>query len=390
MLLNQVYSKINEPIPSSPFLQQNEVKITDILNDIVTSYLKGQEKVWKSNPRLYNNRKPYEMMIRNVFTRKSILMSFDVEAWEKDTNIVTEIGVAIYDPKLGGGMGFGIVPTIFQIHTRIRESLELKNGEYVPDHVDNFNGGVTLVLGQDETGIFLQSLIDFFFGTDQPQKEMQYISRSYLVGHGLKGDIKWLTMLGVKLPENILTIDTSELMKVTHGQSPVGLARALNYLDIPHNFLHNAGNDAYYTLLLALKLCDPYVRMKMNLDVCLVKEMTEEEKRQNKRMKEKKKLERQRARLEEEANSLTGIDILALFMDESTIEEKRKLESEKMAAREAEIRERMRLKSEKLKKKIATCNDAELKELRTATQAIQFVFDKEALQEIDANESDVA
>ena len=36
--------------------------------------------------------------------------------------------------------------------------------------------------------------------------------------------------------------------------------------DIPHAFLHNAGNDAYYTLVLALRLCDPQSRALSTLD----------------------------------------------------------------------------------------------------------------------------
>ncbi|PYD23700.1 hypothetical protein DND58_29880 [Pseudomonas syringae pv. pisi] len=44
-------------------------------------------------------------------------------------------------------------------------------------------------------------------------------------------------------------------------------------LGIPHANLHNAANDAYYTLLASFALCDPVQRQQLNLD-CFMRDLT--------------------------------------------------------------------------------------------------------------------
>lgn len=44
------------------------------------------------------------------------------------------------------------------------------------------------------------------------------------------------------------------------------LKDSLRLVRQPFAFLHNAGNDAYYTLLLCLALADPFYRMASEID----------------------------------------------------------------------------------------------------------------------------
>ena len=81
-----------------------------------------------------------------------------------------------------------------------------------------------------------------------------------LVGHGLSGDIKSLRHLGIDiygLPNMCETVDTkdlhSHLRKTDNG---VSIKSLLSEFGLPYRYLHNAGNDAVYTMqaLLAIIL----------------------------------------------------------------------------------------------------------------------------------------
>lgn len=70
-----------------------------------------------------------------------------------------------------------------------------------------------------------------------------------LVGHSLKNDIDFLRKLNFHLdnvPNIILKIDTQNV--ATPKKRAVGLKKLLVALDIESTQLHNAGNDAAYTL----------------------------------------------------------------------------------------------------------------------------------------------
>lgn len=65
---------------------------------------------------------------------------------------------------------------------------------------------------------------------------------------------------------NCTSIDTAAVLNLTHGQQLPSLKDALRLVLQPFAFLHNAGNDAYYTLLLCLALADPFYRMAAEID----------------------------------------------------------------------------------------------------------------------------
>lgn len=194
-----------------------------------------------------------------MFGRTSTLFALDIEAWELNTQIVTEIGIAIYDPR---DQQVSLVPSTIQIHIRIKEHLDKTNGRYVPNHARNFNGNITYIMSQADAALFTQSLVNYYFC-----KVRQSGFSTFLVGHNLKGDIKWMNSIGVLFPSEYSTIDTNSLCRITHGKTNISLRKALEAVEIPYAYLHNAGNDAYYTLLLAMKLCDPQSRTRYSLDV---------------------------------------------------------------------------------------------------------------------------
>ncbi|KAM9928741.1 hypothetical protein OXX59_001649 [Metschnikowia pulcherrima] len=194
--------------------------------------------------------------MERVYTRCSVLFCVDVEAWEQDHDKVTEIGIAIYDPR---DQELSLAPNIKTFHMVIIENEHLRNGNYVPDNSKKFCCGKSWRFTEDQASWFLQSLIDHYFDPD-------YEMHCSLVGHDLKGDLQWLNRLGVRIAPNVRKLDTQTVFAYTHGRDGASLKKALTTVRQPYAFLHNAGNDAYYTVMLALKLCDPGVRGLVGID----------------------------------------------------------------------------------------------------------------------------
>lgn len=72
------------------------------------------------------------------------------------------------------------------------------------------------------------------------------------VGHDLGQDTRYMYKVGVdieKLASSIDQVDTQRLHKAWKDlDQPRSLGRVLDDLGLEHQFLHNAGNDAMYTL----------------------------------------------------------------------------------------------------------------------------------------------
>lgn len=81
-------------------------------------------------------------------------------------------------------------------------------------------------------------------------------SNVVLVGHDIIGDTKSLRYLGVdiyRIPNLLEIIDTKDVHShFTQSDNGTRLSNALRSFNIDYRFLHNAGNDAMYTLQLLL------------------------------------------------------------------------------------------------------------------------------------------
>ncbi|KAF3985323.1 hypothetical protein FT663_05116 [Candidozyma haemuli var. vulneris] len=183
------------------------------------------------------------------------LICIDVEAHERDHSKITEVGVAIYTPAESRG---SIVPYIRSVHMIIAENQHLRNKSYVPDHMYNYNGGKSLLMTLDEAAEAIQRSINQLSGDDIGQGIC-------IVGHGMEHDLEWLDQMGVEI--GIADkFDTQDFLHLTHQGRYSSLEFALRLVRQPYAFLHNAGNDAYYTLLLALCLGDPLYRIPAQID----------------------------------------------------------------------------------------------------------------------------
>lgn len=190
--------------------------------------------------------------MRTVYLRKTPLISFDVEAYERSLEKVTEIGISVYDPQI---LSDSILPMIKNIHLIIKENIRLNNHRFCPNNKDRFMGGESYVVGKTNAAHIMSQIIREYVGN----------RNGAFVGHHIEGDIKWLKSLNIEVPDNVKTVDTHKLYTISRSRGGT-LRGVLRLLEIPHGFLHNAGNDAYFTLLASMALCDPDVRVSKGLD----------------------------------------------------------------------------------------------------------------------------
>ncbi|EDO19132.1 hypothetical protein Kpol_2000p100 [Vanderwaltozyma polyspora DSM 70294] len=270
-------------------------------------------------------------VIKSISLRSSILFSVDIEAFERNSKIVTEIGISIYDPRENK---YSITPFIRSYHLIVEESLFLRNSKIVGDHKNCFLHGESLVMPLLGCVEFIQSLINFYM---LPRTEEDKTWERAFVGHDIIGDLKWLLQMGVTIPglffddlfsknkerynstkkntnknnskgnkqdnkegkpyanpsndilnerddsrlknknpmkpnlgyigrSDIFEFDTANIYKTCYGEIGCGLGTMLRLFNIPHSYLHNGGNDAYYTLQILMRIGDINFRKVMNLD----------------------------------------------------------------------------------------------------------------------------
>lgn len=254
------------PTPVSASLNSTETGTPDPLYNLFLAHI---DQYFASQRFTMNTQQQQSLRgcMEKVYTKKLPLFCFDVEAWERNNNLVTEIGIAIFDPK---GQEFSAFPHIKLYHIIIEEHAKKRNGRFVPDNMSNFVGGTTHVLPELEARKFLNKMIHKYF-IDDPERKAAF------VGHHIGGDIKWLKTIGVDFPDGCPIIDTYKIFQLSHGKTGGGLRQILRIMDIPHAYLHNAANDAYYTLLAALSWCDPNLRRLKKLDSHVIPEFVQQE-----------------------------------------------------------------------------------------------------------------
>ncbi|KAI9228203.1 MAG: hypothetical protein DHS80DRAFT_31013 [Piptocephalis tieghemiana] len=164
-----------------------------------------------------------------------LFLSIDIEAWEQDQTRILEVGWTLYDSRDG---------RLADEHRTILEFAHLRNGRYVADRKDQFLFGDSIQVPLRQACTELQTDLN----TDIPL---------VLVGHDVKADIRYLKKMGVRVPGNVVTFDTAALYMSQEGvREHVGLGKMLDQLGIDAYCLHNAGNDAHYTMAAFLNLTD--------------------------------------------------------------------------------------------------------------------------------------
>ena len=203
-----------------------------------------------------------------------VLIAVDVESFEHNHSLITEIGISTLDTLLlsrlaPGATGEGWHKAIKTRHFRVKEYVHLNNRDFVDGCAERFEFGesefvsikdaaavvencfrsacttstaMTAAAGTGKHGTKLGVQV----GKKFPER------RLILVGHDTQVDISYLRALGYNPLDNpclLETLDTSALYRTFKRESnPRGLGYILYELGLIGWHLHNAGNDAAYTL----------------------------------------------------------------------------------------------------------------------------------------------
>lgn len=186
------------------------------------------------------------------------LVAVDVEAWEEDSEKVTEIGLAAVQlpailekahasdaEREATSVCFADASCFRHRHILIREHLELRNGRFVQDNKDKF------LFGDSEV----------FHSADVARELMMELSAAdFIIGHAARGDLAWLQKLGVNCCKpQVVDIQTLALCGTGLEDDEllqIGLGKLAEKYELHPQHMHNAANDASFTLQVMLSQCD--------------------------------------------------------------------------------------------------------------------------------------
>ena len=206
------------------------------------------------------------------FDGQPILVSLDIECHEYDKSKITEVGIGILDTNDIVGVaprnnGKGWHKYIEAYHFRIKEYMHLCNVEYVAGCPDRFEFGHSIVCPASDAVDLITTLFQSCYAGDIPEScdldthdaplHPTSPRRIILIGHDVTQDIRYLTRLGLPL-KSIPTkevIDTADLYKALHREwNHKGLSTLMHDYGFVAWNMHNAGNDAVYTLWVCFAL----------------------------------------------------------------------------------------------------------------------------------------
>ncbi|OJD30347.1 qde-2-interacting protein [Diplodia corticola] len=180
-----------------------------------------------------------------------IFIAVDVEAWERDATKVTEVGIAVVDSRALLSTPATPLDWINQIRTQhiiIKEHQSHVNSRFVRGCPDKFQFGQSKIVALDGmSGVFKS----FFVQPDEsaPQSGEDSLRNVVLVGHAVAGDIKWMEKLGypcASMSQLVGLVDTQRLARDL--MLPQSLSKLAAALGEEPQYLHNAGNDAHWTM----------------------------------------------------------------------------------------------------------------------------------------------
>lgn len=235
-----------------------------------------------------------------AFESNPVIVCVDVEAYERDHGRITEIGVSTLDTLDLAGLapgkgGENWIAHIRSRHFRIRGREHLENRDFCPGNANNFRFGTSEWVAVNMAATAIDQCFEYPFsaqfqhqkrngadsadsglssGLSEAQKGPKKRNVIFL-GHDIRNEFEYLRILGSRIScpadstspsiartakdhrtdreetgTNIIeALDTGVLYRVlakeTQNQS---LGKILLGLDRPAFHLHNAGNDARYTL----------------------------------------------------------------------------------------------------------------------------------------------
>ncbi|KAI4944280.1 hypothetical protein J4E91_008837 [Alternaria rosae] len=203
------------------------------------------------------------------FDQSVVFVCVDVESYERAHHKITEVGVATLDTRDLVSVPPGVDGTAWREkirarHFRIKEHRHLVNSEFVAGHPDSFRFGQSTFISLREAASHVAACFHAPFAAQDDDDFLSHFDPTekrniVFLGHDTLGDVRYLQQLGydpMKV-ENILeAMDTATMYKVwRREQQPTSLGRIMNAFDVAAWHLHNAGNDAVYTVWAMLAIC---------------------------------------------------------------------------------------------------------------------------------------
>jgi hypothetical protein len=207
-----------------------------------------------------------------AFDQSVVFICVDVESHERAHHKITEVGIATLDTRdlidvAPGQDGEEWRKKIKARHFRINEHRHLVNHEFVQGHPDGFDFGESTFVALEEAPTHVAACFHAPFGvhtSNTPEDEVGSIALRELdlnekrnlvfLGHDTLGDVRYLQQLGydpMKMKNIIEAMDTAKMYQAwRRDQQPSSLGRIMNDFDVAAWKLHNAGNDAVYTVSL--------------------------------------------------------------------------------------------------------------------------------------------
>ncbi|PHH63601.1 hypothetical protein CDD81_5693 [Ophiocordyceps australis] len=181
--------------------------------------------------------------------RNSVFICIDIESLESSPGCVSEVGIAVLDMarikvnSLQDG-GSQLWPFIKAYHLRTKEYSGMRNYRYVHGCPESFDfGKSTFPEGANLSAAVMNILGPYLHNGPG------YV---LFVGHNVDSDIRYLSQIGIDImgfPAVVGKVDTQDLHQVWFSPDRVkSLESVLADLGIFSSNLHNAGNDAVYTL----------------------------------------------------------------------------------------------------------------------------------------------
>jgi hypothetical protein len=201
-----------------------------------------------------------------------VIIAIDVEAYERAQGIITEIGVSTLDTRdlqgtAPGKNGENWREFVRARHFRVIEHQNYVNGEFVAGCPDHFDFGKSEWVPLRKMPSVLTQCFHEPFSKSTPASSTPNLAEEdpsqkrniVLLGHDIGQDIDYCHKLGFSVlgRDNMLaTMDTKAMYQAyTRDTSPRGLSGVVNDFDILPWHMHNAGNDAVFTMYAMLATC---------------------------------------------------------------------------------------------------------------------------------------
>ncbi|KAF8838680.1 hypothetical protein BDN67DRAFT_933350 [Paxillus ammoniavirescens] len=214
--------------------------------------------------------------IRELWAKKDkAFLAIDFEWSERNDNSCLEWGYAAV--RCGHLDTAGAWPPVPDVNYRkghyiISEYVDKVFNKLSPTVPWQYAFGESQVIPKTKLPRIIQSVLSSLVSPDSETIANNLV----LVGHGIQADLQRLEAMKIKLPNNVLTVDTALLERAmfTSGErgpmqdrktgkvrspgSTLSLGGLLHSLGVdPPCAMHNAGNDAFMTLLVFQKMVDP-------------------------------------------------------------------------------------------------------------------------------------